>query len=285
MTPLPAAKTHPPLVVLTDLDGTLLDARTYAVGPAREMLTLLAGRQIPVVFCSSKTAAEQRPLRRELGLDHLPYIVENGAAVIVPDAAGLPVTDWPRVPGTTDERLRVLGRSFDDVRAALARATATIGRTVAGYADLNVRQIADLTGLDEASAARARRRDFSETLIDACSPAEWSTLEAALQHEGLTCLHGGRFRTVTGAESDKGRAARLIAGLFAVALGRTVVTAGIGNSANDEGLLASVDCPYLVALDEKSWASVEVPGLVRVPHPGPVGWNEAVQHLLGLYPP
>ncbi len=285
MTPLLPAKISPPLVVLTDLDGTLLDARTYAVGPAREMLARLAACHIPVVFCSSKTAAEQRPLRRELGLDHLPYIVENGAAVIVPDAAGLAVTDWPRVPGAADERLRVLGRSFDDVRAGLARATAATGRPVAGYADLTVRQIAELTGLDEASAARARRRDFSETLIDACSPAEWSALEAALRHEGLTCRHGGRFRTVTGAESDKGRAARLIAGLFAVALGRTVVTAGIGNSANDEGLLASVDCPYLVALGEKSWAGVEVPGLVRMPHPGPVGWNEAVQHLLALYPP
>lgn len=285
MTPLLPAKISPPLVVLTDLDGTLLDSLNYSAEPAREMLALLAARRIPVVFCSSKTAAEQRPLRRELGLDHLPYIVENGAAVIVPDAAGLAVTDWPRAPGTSDERLRVLGRSFEAVRAGLTRATAKTGRPVVGYADLTVRQITDLAGLDEASADRARRRDFSETLIDACSPAEWSALEAALHHEGLTCRHGGRFRTVTGAESDKGRAARLVAGLFAVARGQSVVTAGIGNSANDEGLLASVDHPYLVALGEKSWAAVEAPGLVRTPHPGPAGWTEAVAHLLGIYPP
>lgn len=285
MTPLFPPRISPPLVVLTDLDGTLLDARTYSADPARSALATLADRRIPVVFCSSKTAAEQRPLRRELGLDHLPYIVENGAAVIVPDAAGLAVTDWQRVPGTSDERRLVLGRSFEAVRAGLARATARTGRPVAGYADLTARQIADLTGLDEASAARAHRRDFSETLIDACSPAEWSALEAALRHEGLTCRHGGRFRTVTGAESDKGRAARLVAGLFAVARGQTVVTAGIGNSANDEGLLVSVDRPYLVALGENSWAGVEVPGLTRMPHPGPAGWAEAVAHLLAIYPP
>jgi mannosyl-3-phosphoglycerate phosphatase len=212
MMPLLLKKSRPPLIVFTDLDGTLLDGRSYTIGPAQEMLTRLRAQRIPVVFCSSKTAAVQRPLRRELGLEQVPFIVENGAAVIVPDSAGLAVTDWSRVPGTSDERLRVLGRTFDAVRTGLARATAQTGRPVVGYADLTVRQIADLTGLDEepTARARARQRDFSETLVDACSPATGSALEAALVTAGLTCRHGGRLRTVTGAESDKGRAARLV---------------------------------------------------------------------------
>jgi mannosyl-3-phosphoglycerate phosphatase family protein len=280
MTPLLPAKPRPPLIVFTDLDGTLLDAHTYAVGPAREMLARLAAQHIPVVFCSSKTAAEQRPLRRELGLEHTPYIVENGAAVLVPDSAGLAVTDWPRVPDHPNERMRVLGQSADRVRAGLARATARTGQAVAGYADLTVRHIADLTGLDEPSAARARQRDFSETLIDQWPAAQWSALEAALSAEGLICRHGGRFRTVSGAESDKGRAARLVASLYSVAIGQPVVTAGIGDSGNDEGLLISVDHPYLVAHHERSWASLDVPGLVRTSQAGPSGWNEAIQHLL-----
>jgi predicted mannosyl-3-phosphoglycerate phosphatase (HAD superfamily) len=96
----------------------------------------------------------------------------------------------------------------------------------------------------------------------------------------LACRHGGRFRTVTGLESDKGRAARLVAGLFSVALGQRVVTAGIGDSANDEALLTAVDHPYLVARSEQSWANLAVPGLVRTPDPGPLGWNEAIRHLL-----
>ena len=280
MTPLLTAKPWPPLVVFTDLDGTLLDAHTYAIGPARDTLVRLGTERIPVVFCSSKTAAEQRPLRRALGLEHTPYIVENGAAVFVPDSAGLGVTDWPRVAGVPHERVRVLGQTFDRVRAGLARATAKTGSRVAGFADLSARQVADLTGLDEAAAARARQREFSETLIDQCSPAEWSTLEVALAAEGLTCRHGGRFRTVSGAESDKGRAARLVAGLFTVALGQPIKTVGLGDSANDEGLLASVDYPYLVAHDERSWAQLDVPGLVRTSQAGPSGWNEAIQHLL-----
>ena len=280
MTPLLPAKPRLPLVVFTDLDGTLLDAHTYAVGPVHQMLARLAAQRIPVVFCSSKTAAEQRPLRSALGLEHAPYIVENGSGVFVPDSAGLAVTDWTRVPGIPHERMRVLGQSFDAVRAGLARATARTGSPVAGFADLSSRQVAELTGLDDAAAARARQRDFSETLIDQCSPAEWSTLAVALAAEGLTCRHGGRFRTVSGAESDKGRAARLVAGLYSVALGQPGVTAGIGDSANDEGLLTSVDYPYLVAHHERSWAPLDIPGLVRTASAGPCGWNEAIQHLL-----
>jgi mannosyl-3-phosphoglycerate phosphatase family protein len=280
MTPLIAAKPRPPLIVFTDLDGTLLDAHTYEVGPVHQMLARLAAQRIPVVFCSSKTAAEQRPLRGALGLEHTPYIVENGSAVFVPDSAGLGVTDWPRVAGVPHERVRVLGQTFDVVRAGLARATAKTGSRVAGFADLSSRQVAELTGLDEASASRARQRDFSETLIDQCSPEEWSALEVALAAEGLTCRHGGRFRTVSGAESDKGRAARLVAGLFTVARGQPIITAGLGDSANDEGLLASVDHPYLIAQAERSWASIDIPGLVRTPQAGPSGWNEAIQHLL-----
>jgi mannosyl-3-phosphoglycerate phosphatase family protein len=280
MTPLLPAKPRPPLVVFTDLDGTLLDSHTYGLGSAREMLALLAARRIPVVFCSSKTAAEQRPLRRDLGLAQAPFIVENGSAVVVPDSAGLAVTDWPRVPGHPDERMRVLGESFGAVRTGLARATARTGQPVTGYADLAVRQIADLTGLDEPSAARARQRDFSETLVDQRSLEEWSALATALAAEGLICQHGGRFHTVTGRESDKGRAVRLVAGLFSVALGQSVVTAGVGDSANDEGLLASVDYSYLVARDDQSWAELNVPGLVRMPHPGPTGWIDAMHHLL-----
>ena len=112
-------------------------------------------------------------------------------------------------------------------------------------------------------------------------PREFERL-GAVRIYGLQkiCRHGGRFRTVTGMESDKGRAARLVAGLYAVALGQRVVTAGIGDSANDEGLLTSADHPYLVARGAQTWAQLDIPGLVRTADAGPRGWNEAIQHLL-----
>jgi len=96
----------------------------------------------------------------------------------------------------------------------------------------------------------------------------------------LTGRHGRRFRTLAGADHVKGRAARPVAERSDLTISPSVVTAAIGDRTNDEELLASVDHPYLVARDVHSWADLDVPGLVRTPHPGPMGGSEAIQHLL-----
>ena len=54
------------MVVFTDLDGTLLDKKTYSFEAAREALTELRARNIPLIVVSSKTRAEIEPIRLEL---------------------------------------------------------------------------------------------------------------------------------------------------------------------------------------------------------------------------
>ena len=71
------------LLILTDLDGTLLDFETYRAGVARRGLSQLQACGIPVVFCSSKTREEQEWHRHELKVTD-PFIAENGAAIFVP---------------------------------------------------------------------------------------------------------------------------------------------------------------------------------------------------------
>lgn len=267
-------------VVFTDLDGTLLDARTYSAEPARLALAALAARGVPVVFCSSKTAAEQRPLRQELGLAAWPFIVENGSAVIVPESARLPVNDWPRVDGRENERIRVLGRPVGEVRAGVARAAAGARVHVTGYADLDVSTLAALTGLDRAAAERARLREFSETLVEHLPADKWAALDAAFAAEGLRCQHGGRFRTVTAASTDKGRAAKLVAALFAASANVPPTTVGLGDSANDRDLLAAVDRAYLIAGGEGATAALDIPNLRRIGRAGPRGWSEAIFEMI-----
>ena len=68
------------IVVITDLDGTLLDQRTYSYEPSLPAVARLRELKISLVLCSSKTAAEIIPLQRELGLKD-PFICESGGAV------------------------------------------------------------------------------------------------------------------------------------------------------------------------------------------------------------
>ncbi|AMX04510.1 mannosyl-3-phosphoglycerate phosphatase [Enterobacter asburiae] len=72
------------LLIFSDLDGSLLDIHTYEWQPAMPWLDRLMDNQVPVILCSSKTAAEMLDLQLDLGLEGLPFIAENGA-VIQPD--------------------------------------------------------------------------------------------------------------------------------------------------------------------------------------------------------
>ena len=67
------------LWVVSDVDGTLMD-HSYDLTPAKETIKLLQELSIPVILCTSKTAAEVKVIRKELNLTD-PYIVENGAAI------------------------------------------------------------------------------------------------------------------------------------------------------------------------------------------------------------
>jgi mannosyl-3-phosphoglycerate phosphatase len=71
------------LVLITDLDGTLLDAN-YSCEAAFPALDLLKRLHIPLVLCTSKTRAEVEAVRHQLG-NRDPFIVENGGALYVPD--------------------------------------------------------------------------------------------------------------------------------------------------------------------------------------------------------
>src|SRR5688572_23204941 len=71
------------MLLISDLDGTLLDRETYSFTAAIPALHQLRERQIPLVLCTSKTRAEVEAVRVALGNRH-PFIVENGGAIFLP---------------------------------------------------------------------------------------------------------------------------------------------------------------------------------------------------------
>ena len=59
------------------------------------------------------------------------------------------------------------------------------------------------------------------------------------------------------------------------------MTIGIGDSLNDLPMLQVVDRPVLVQKPGGAYdPDIEIPGLIRPPGIGPVGWNNAVLDLL-----
>lgn len=268
---------HP--VIFTDIDGTLTDLATYSDAASKAAVARLVQAGVPVVLCSSKTQAEQEPLRTALGIQD-PFIVENGSAILAPpgyfqvdlDGAALP-------PGRSG--VWVLGVDAARIRQALAEIRRSTGLALVGYGDLSDEEVATITCLEPDAARRARQRDYSETLVNPLALDDLATLREALRAYGLAVAHGGRFHTVTGAASDKGVAVLRCAELLWRKLGE-VVTIGIGDSANDLPLLAAVDRPYLVRRPAGDWCDVGDLAVTRLGGVGPHGWREMAQEVLAL---
>ena len=141
-----AALTDTRVIVFSDLDGALLDHDGYSFEAAKPALAALAEQGIPVVATSSKTLAELEVLVPEMGLSAA-AIAENGAVMKFAD-------------GTID---RAVSRS--DIAAALNAVSPPSRAAMQCFCDMEIDEIAALTGLDHSSAERATMREASEPFL------------------------------------------------------------------------------------------------------------------------
>jgi mannosyl-3-phosphoglycerate phosphatase family protein len=255
-----------PIVVVTDLDGTLLDHDTYEPGPAAAAVTALQDAGVMIVCCSAKTRVEQQIHRSELGIDG-PFIVENGAAVL----------------GDDDTPLVILGLPYEDVRRRLGRAAASLGVTVRGFADMSTAELAQRTNLSEAAARRAQAREYTEAFVVVDADPAADGLAGALADAGLHLQRGARFWTASGAH-DKGLAVGRLREHLTRELGERPLLYGLGDTYNDAAMLAAVDVAFLVQRPNATWADLDVDGLQQLTGIGPFGWCQGADIILAGRP-
>jgi mannosyl-3-phosphoglycerate phosphatase len=259
-----------PLILFSDLDGTLLDHATYRFDAARAAVDRLRGEGVPLVLCTSKTRAEVEPVRIALGHRH-PFIVENGGGFYVPDGY-FPFAIEDANRHGSDWVVR-LGDPYPDLVDALARASRASGVIVRGFATMSDAEVAEATGLAIADARRARQREFDEPFI-IVGPGRPADLLAAIEREGKRWTRGGRFHHIMGA-IDKAEAVRRLIALYRRQLG-TARTIGLGDAPNDAAFLTAVDVPILIDSPRIDQLRALVPRGRVTTLPGPSGWNEAV---------
>lgn len=221
-------------LVVTDLDGSLLDHDDYSYDAALPLLQVLEQMRIPVVFASSKTRAEMLALRSELDNGH-PFIVENGAAVLIPDGYFL------KTPVDTVLRdgywVRELAPPRERWAEPLAQLRAAMPGAFEDFASAGTEGIVAMTGLSPEKAVLANDREYSE-------PVQWrgddESLQAFLQQltaAGAKVLRGGRFYSVAG-DCDKGQALAWLREQYRLAANAgAVYDLAVGDGANDVPML------------------------------------------------
>jgi len=263
-------------VIFTDLDGTLLDDESYSCQEALPALSLVSSRNIPLIFCSSKTRAELEEYRSHLDNAH-PFIAENGGGIFIPRGYfTVPV----EAEAADDYQLIRLGTPYAEIRKQFVRLREKLHAKVRGFADMSVAEVAALTGLAEHEAALARQRDFDEAFVFE-GPTDESFLRA-IEASGLHWTQGRIFHVM--GNHDKGRAVGKLISLYKKQFG-SIASMALGDSLNDLPMLMAVDHPVLVRHNDGSFDTrIAVPDLLQTQLPGPVGWNEAVLQALAVEP-
>jgi mannosyl-3-phosphoglycerate phosphatase len=263
------------LIIITDLDGTFLDRESYSYEKAWPALARLKDKKIPLVFCSAKTRAEQEVYRRELDIKD-PFIVEDGGAVFIEkDYFKFPY-EYHRSAG--DYRVVEFGTPYNTIRHALREVALETRLSLRAFGNMTLEEVSDVTGLDHDASARAKTREYEETLVRDFTPEELKRLEEALAPRGLRLTHGGRFHGVTGG-NDKGRATQSLISLFRRQDG-PIYRVGIRDRRNDASMSSVVDQPLLVEKSPGVWEDLLLDHVQRVFGIGPEGWNRAVSELL-----
>ncbi len=268
------------MVVFTDLDGTLLDDSTYSFDAAREALDELRARSIPIVVVSSKTRAEIEPLRSRLRNEH-PFIVENGGAVFVPSN----YFPFQLMAATAHDQYHIvsLGTSYPRLRRALKEIEQELDVELRGYGDMPVEEVVTRAGLSRQEAELAKQRDYDEPFVVESERCTLDALTQAITARGLRWTKGDRFHHLMGIQ-DKGQAVQYLIECYRRLADHhrdRLITVGIGNSLNDLPMLKAVDRPVLVQQHDGSYEpDIELPGLIRAPGLGPIGWNRAMLSLL-----
>jgi mannosyl-3-phosphoglycerate phosphatase len=265
------------LIIFTDLDGTLLDYHNYSCERAAPLVSRLKGAGIIIVFCSSKTRAEQELYRRKLG-NSSPFIVEDGGAIFIKKGYFPFHYDYQRVIGSY--HVIELGMPYKEIGIRLNEVKQKNNLSFRGFGDMDTAQVASVTGLDMVSAGLAQKREYEETLNLTGSEEETNLILNKIEKAGLKWTRGTRFYGVTGG-NDKGKAVKILIGLFNRKLGR-IKTIGIGDSLNDVPMLAEVDIPVLVQKPGNYWEEVELSNIYRVEGVGPEGWVRAVEKFIAI---
>ena len=253
------------LWVVSDVDGTLMD-HSYDLTPAKETIKTLQKLSIPVILCTSKTAAEVKVIRKELNLTD-PYIVENGAAIYG--------ESLKKANGEI-----ILGKKYEFLEEILNLISKEIDYKLTPLNNLTDLEATQLTGLEGPSLNLMRDRHWSMPFINPPSFLE-DKINICSKKFKVDIFKGNRMSHLLSTNSNKGKAINTLKKYSNI---KDIQIIGLGDSPNDLPLLLNsdfkivipgIDGPNLNLLDQlKNFE------FTLASEPNGYGWKNEINKLI-----
>lgn len=267
-------------VIFTDLDGSLLDHHTYSFEEADDALRELNKRGIPLICTTSKTFPELLRIREQLN-NSCPMIVENGAAIYIPDDCfDASLIDGLKNKRKTDGYICISfskDRDYWLEQLALLDFDSSLWKS---FSEMGVNGIVENTGLSEERARFANLREFSEPLLWLGDENQKEAFVAALKLWGINVLEGGRFLHLTDM-IDKGKALEFLCELYSRQYQCDIRSIALGDGKNDLPMIAIADDGVLIRSQVNPLPEhASLDNVYVTQAAGPKGWSEAIEKLV-----
>ena len=253
------------LWVVSDVDGTLMD-HSYDLTPAKETIKLLQELSIPVILCTSKTAAEVKVIRKQLNLTD-PYIVENGAAIYG--------ESLKKVNGEI-----ILGEKYEILENILSSISNEINYDLQPLNNISDQQATELTGLKGYSLELMRDRHWSMPFLNPPETME-EEIRISCKKFNVEIFRGNRMSHMLSINSNKGKA---INALKQYSNNPNIEIIGLGDSPNDLPLLLNSD--YKIVVPSPSGPNLKLLEKLKdyeytlASYPNGFGWKSEINKLI-----
>ena len=259
------------IIVISDLDGTLLDHNDYNYTAAKPCLDFIRKKGIPLIFASSKTSIEIENLCSEINFFH-PYIAENGALLCIPENYFIKGNS-----STSVYEKKVIGIPREKINQVLENLTSSYQFTT--FSKLTPGEIVSHTGLSESQALDANKRECTEPILWEDSEHKLVSFSTQLEKFNMRLLRGGRFHHVMGVH-DKATTMTLLIEYFKKHINKSIISIALGDSPNDYEMLSTAD--YGVVVPNPSIAKATIDESAKIIYAntsGPKGWNDTLLKL------
>jgi len=236
-------------IIFTDLDGTLLDYKTYSYIKVSKVLKLINKNKIPLIFCSSKTRDEIEYYRKKLDNMH-PFISENGGAIFIPNNYFNFKFNYNR----KDKKYFIIefGTDIEKLKKALNKLKKEI--KIKSFFDMTTKEISIDAGLSlkKARLAKKREYDIPFKLIDKNKEKKLIKL---LKNNKLNCTKSEKYYHIIG-NNNKGKAVKTLITIYKKNFkNEKIMSYAFGDSKNDFEMLDAVNLGFLVKKYNNKYAS------------------------------
>lgn len=242
------------IIIFSDIDGTILEGSSFE--KSKPSLQEMAEKKVPLVFVTSKTAAEVEDLKKEMAdqgieINH-PYVVENGGGIFVPKNYFSFSLEEIKPEGSEiriveDGYWLTFGQAdYEQLREELRAIATAAGAEIVGFGNWTDEELAKDSGLNLNQAHLAKIRQFDEPFkILIGQPEIANQMASRIRAAGYEYHQGGVYHHIS-TPQDKKRAVEALMAFYRKQFEQAYFV-GLGDAPADESFVSICDTGKIVS--------------------------------------